>query len=122
MLKYPSIYVIGSTPYNTLLEYGYCQDKPWLDIVTPKQQPTAVAWYTAAPRGLWVANIFNSAVDNCLLECSSIISNAPVRIFGFSYIYYFLTLSNDEWPETVQGKHCKKNQLILCATHKRQAQ
>lgn len=59
---------MGSTPYNTLLEYGYCQDKPWLDIVTPKQQPTAVAWYSAAPRKLWVANIFNSAVDNYLLE------------------------------------------------------
>jgi hypothetical protein len=89
-------------------------------MVTPKQQPTAVAWYTAAPRKLWVANIFNSAVENCLFECSSIISDAPVRIFGFSYI--FLTLSNDVWPAIVQGKHCNKNQLILCATHKRQAQ
>jgi len=53
---------MGSTRYSTLLEYGYCQDKPWLDIVTPKQQPTAVAWDTAAPKKLWVANIFKSAL------------------------------------------------------------
>jgi hypothetical protein len=78
---------MGTTPYNTLLEYVYCQDKPGLDIVTLKQQPTAVAWYTAAPRKLWAANIFNSAADNRLLDCSSIISDAPVRIFGFSYIF-----------------------------------
>jgi len=43
---------MGSTRYNTLLEYGYYQDKPGLDIVTPKQQPTAIARYTAAPRKL----------------------------------------------------------------------
>jgi len=84
---------MGSTPYNTLLEYEYCQDKPCLDIVTPKQQLTAVAWHTAAPRKLRVANIFNSAVYNRLLECSSIISDGPGRIFGFSYILFFLTSS-----------------------------
>lgn len=53
---------MGSTCYSTLLEYGYCQDKPWLHIVTPKQQPTAVAWDIAAPRKLWVANIFKGAL------------------------------------------------------------
>ena len=69
---------MGSTRYSTLLEYGYCQDKPWLDIVTPKQQPTAVAWDTAASKKTLGGKYFQ--------ECSSVISDAPVRIF---YIHIF---------------------------------